>query len=396
MKKQQIKKIIVERCPNIPQLRRILSEYEIKRNTRVLLPQVVVQKAERDADTQREVLKKSFARWSNRTQSDNKRIDVIFQKAPDYKDLEPERQKEIRQDMLFCRFAYGFMPEEYVCYRLDEKTPAERRDFISESDHMSFCYKMNDPVDINIFNDKMRTYNRFGKYYCRQIISVNGANDFERFSNYVEAHPVFVKKQVYESCGNSIEKIDMHVCRKSEREVFHTFLAEGKVVLEELVEQGDATAIFNKSSVNTIRCITFNTKHGIKAPYCFMKIGRRGAFVDNGGAGGILVGIDNQTGMTNTVGYDEMRTIYEKHPDSGVDFIGHQLPEWEKMILICKEMASQIPTVRFIGWDMAYTQNNGWVVIEGNGMSQFIGPQTIWQRGIREETMCFMHDMDIR
>ena len=52
-----------------------------------------------------------------------------------------------------------------------------------------------------------------------------------------------------------------------------------------------------------------------------------------------------------------------------------------------------MPSVRYIGWDLAYTKDNKWVVIEGNGMSQFIGPQTIWQRGIKKEVAAFMKDM---
>ena len=395
MNKQRIKRRLVSICPNVPFLRKILTKYEINKYTKMLMSDEEVEKAEIDETEKQRVLGKKCALWQNRVRTDNDRIDRMLQVAPDYKGISEEQRKVIRQDIHFCRYAYGFMPEEYLCYDFMNKTPKERKMFISESDHMRFCYQMNDPVDISIFNDKARTYERFGKYYHRQVMCVSKKSNYPDFLKFVEAHPIFVKKQVYESCGNSIEKIDARSCGKSERELFESFLKQGKVVLEELVEQGAATACFNASSVNTIRCITVNTKKGVLTPYCFMKIGRKGAFVDNGGAGGILVGIDEKTGMTNTVGYDELRRIYERHPDSGVAFVGHQLPEWDRMIAICKEMASQIPTVRFIGWDLAYTDDKGWVVIEGNGMSQFIGPQTIWQRGIKEEVMQFMKDMDL-
>ena len=276
---------------------------------------------------------------------------------------------------------------------MSNKTSEERKEFISESDHMRYVYMMNDPIDIMIFNDKMRTYEYFGKYYHRDIISITSSKDYLKYVDYIKKHPIFVKKQVYESCGKSIEKIDIRTCGKSIKELFEDFLSQEKVILEELVHQGEATAIFNSSSVNTIRCITFNTKCGIITPYCFMKIGRAGSFVDNGGAGGILVGIDEKSGITNSAGIDELRNIYDFHPDSGISFRGHQLPEWDKLLSICKEMAAMIPSVPFIGWDLAYTDKNEWVIIEGNGMSQFIGPQAIWQRGIKSEVEHYMSEI---
>ena len=115
-----------------------------------------------------------------------------------------------------------------------------------------------------------------------------------------------------------------------------------------------------------------------------MKIGQGGSFVDNGGRGGILVGIDNQIGVLNTVGYDEFLTQYSAHPDTGVQFIGYQLPEWEKLLSLAVELSAQTPTVKYIGWDLAHT-DQGWIVIEGNGSSQLIGPQIVWKKGIREE-----------
>ena len=47
-------------------------------------------------------------------------------------------------------------------------------------------------------------------------------------------------------------------------------------------------------------------------------------------------------------------------------------------------MSITMPTVEYIGWDLAHT-DNGWVVIEGNGGGQFIGPQIVWKRGFKNE-----------
>ena len=254
---------------------------------------------------------------------------------------------------------------------------------------------MNDTVEARLFNDKMKTYERFKPYYHREIVSIESRRDFRSFRDFVRAHPVFVKKEVYESCGNSVERIDMASCGKTEEELFAQLLRRGKTVLEELVVQGAVTAAFNASSVNTVRLITFRTKHGIEIPYTFMKIGRAGSFIDNGGAGGILAGVDEKTGVVNTRGIDELHRKYDVHPDSGTPFVGHRLPQWERLLSMCREMTEKAPTIGYIGWDYAYTDKDEWVVIEGNGMSQFIGPQTIWQRGIKAEVEAYMNDMEL-
>ena len=107
------------------------------------------------------------------------------------------------------------------------------------------------------------------------------------------------------------------------------------------------------------------------------------------------MGIDRETGRFNTDGFDEFDHRYEAHPDSGVVFKGYQLPQWEQMKEICREMSAKMTQVGFIGWDMAHT-DEGWVLIEGNGMGQLIGPQTVWKRGLKAELDAMMQDMELK
>ena len=301
--------------------------------------------------------------------------------------------EEIRDRLYFDRIGRGFLPEEIVCYELFDKPAREKALFMSSRDTSSATLRMNDLRDIDTFNNKGMTYRRFGKYYHRDAIYLSSQGDLDDYLRFIQKHPVYVKKAVFEAMGRSVELIDT-TAHSDPRALFNEMLKAGPHLIEEQVKQSDDIARLNASSVNTIRCITFNTKSGIADPYYFMKIGRAGSFVDNGGAGGILVGIDNETGKLNTDGFDEHNHRYPAHPDSGVVFKGYQLPEWDNMKRICKEMSASIPSVKFIGWDLAHT-NDGWVVIEGNGCSQLIGPQTVFKRGIKKEVAEIMANMDL-
>lgn len=311
--------------------------------------------------------------------------DIIASGVLDASNLDIE---EMKMDILFWHFAYGFSINEYLCYGFSHKSADERKLFFSDRESVSFGYDMNDIDDMMIFGDKMNTYYRYQNYFGREAISIDSDEDYNDFVKFTKKYPCFVKKNVRKSCGQSVEVIDIKQTHKTSRELFKDLLSEGKTILEELVIQSPKTGMFNKSSVNTIRCITFNTKEGVMIPYCFMKIGRDGSFIDNGAAGGILVGIDPATGILGTDGVDEIGRRYQRHPDSEVIFKGYQLPEWTKMINICKKMASELLSVPWIGWDMAYT-DKGWIVIEGNSLTEVIGPQSTWLKGIKKEIMEF-------
>lgn len=87
-----------------------------------------------------------------------------------------------------------------------------------------------------------------------------------------------------------------------------------------------------------------------------------------------MIGIDTKTGVLSSDGVEEHGIRFETHPDSGIRFKGYQLPKWDKMISMCIETSSMVPEVRWIGWDMAYT-DKGWITVEGNALAEVIGPQ---------------------
>lgn len=319
-------------------------------------------------------------------------IDYQIKNNPNIKD---KNANLLIEKMLYSRLVYGFDPSEFICYELENKSHDEIKQYVSDYDLMVYVYRLNDRLDLEIFNDKAKTYDFFKDYYYRDALTICSKEDYTKFIEFTNRHPIFVKKCVNEAMGRGIELIDLVNSESSINEIFESILSQGKCILEEKIIQGVETSIFNKSSVNTIRMITFNLRKDIIVPYCFMKIGRKGSFVDNGGAGGILVGIDPISGVLITDGYDEFNTKYTHHPDTHVKFKGYKLPEFNQAIKLAKILSSEIPSVKFIGWDFAYTKN-GWIIVEGNGMSQLIGPQTVFKKGIKSEIEYILKKMDLK
>ena len=351
-----------------------------------------VQKAETDVQSRETLTLEYMNSWPARAKMVNENISDILKKSSSTE--ERERLQSYADDMKFCFFAYGFSPNEYLCYGLANKGIAERRAFISERDIVEYGYRMNDPLARQVLMDKMRTYERFKRFYGRKAVSVCGALDHSRYLDFVNEHSTFVKKDVMESCGRSVELVHLSKEGHSEEAFFSSLMNGHRYILEERVIQSDAMSALNPSSVNTVRCLTMYTRHGVLTPWCFLKVGQGGSFVDNGGAGGILVGIDENTGILSSNGIDELGRRYVTHPDTGLTLKGYQLPEWERMLAICREMAFMEPNNKWIGWDMAHT-DKGWVIIEGNSLSEAIGPQSTSQHSIRSKLEELMKDVDL-
>lgn len=374
----------IKRLPLIKKLR--VSRQLYKCTHKYALSSRMVRYVEANPSQKEEIVKQQIEKWPQIANELKVKIETLAEEIDD------KQKKEVITDMYFAYFAYGFTPNEYVCYGLYKKTSSECHEFISNRGSIYYGYKLNDIDSFDLFMNKNKTYELFKEYYKRDAISISSKADEDKFYDFIERHKVFVKKVVNESCGRSVELINLNTDKSEKKEMFYDLLSQGEIILEECVIQDKVMSDLNASSVNTVRCITLNTQKGIVNPYCFLKVGRKGAFVDNGGAGGILVGIDSESGILNTDGVDETNRRYAMHPDSKIVFKGYRLPEWDSLISICREMAGQVPKVKFIGWDMAYT-TEGWIVIEGNAMSEVIGPQATSQKGMRYSLEKYMKDM---
>ena len=80
---------------------------------------------------------------------------------------------------------------------------------------------------------------------------------------------------------------------------------------------------------------------------------------------GIAAHIDVNTGTIFTHGFDLDNNLHEKHPISGVQFLGFDIPNWDKAIELVKTAHMQLPQCQLLGWDIAITQI-GADIIEAN------------------------------
>lgn len=289
-------------------------------------------------------------------------------------------KKAIRRDMR----KHLITPDEYFLYDYASKNDAEKDEFVGDMERTVLCARLynSNPAGM-VFMDKMKTYESFRPYFKREVIQIKSEADFDAFSQFVSRHGRYMVKPVAASRGKGIRKETSPRIDEEVRAAFKVLLEAGACVLEELIDQDERIAKLHPQSVNTIRYATYYDEGQLRTIACFIKIGRGESVIDNGGAGGFLAAVDEVTGKIITPGKTEFGEVIEVHPDTGISLVGFQIPAWEELLELVKELPTVLPEQKYVGWDLALSETRGWMLVEGNSGGQFVGPQISKGQGIR-------------
>ena len=289
---------------------------------------------------------------------------------------------------------YGVLPEEYVCYNYRNLNDRGKREYITDFSREAVYKKCNNRNFTHIFENKYETYCTFKPFYQRDAILLNNKTAKQELNNFITKHKRFICKPLLSALGRGVTIFDVKDFIDLESLTLHLLSLTTKnteFILEELIKQTPDLSVFHPRSVNTIRVPAFSTNDGVVINGVFFRCGKGDSIVDNGGAGGILVAVDERTGVLTTKGMDEMGNVYLRHPDSGVLFPGYQLPDWNQLVEMVSELMKIVPEVKYTGWDLAHTEN-GWIVVEGNFRGQFVG-QIPLQKGLNKQIKAILERM---
>lgn len=180
-----------------------------------------------------------------------------------------------------------------------------------------------------------------------------------------------LKPSISSSSGNGIIKADFHngIDRLSGSSISAIVESMGNnYVVEKPIAENNNLSRLNPSSCNTLRIHTYRDKKAASIKYvsAFMRIGRDGAFVDNGGKGGICVSVDNNGKLKDDTAWTSKSWSSITHTDNGIKLDGYQIDGFKDMIATACRAHLGIHHFDFIGWDMAIDQNNNVVIIEFN------------------------------
>ena len=258
---------------------------------------------------------------------------------------------------------------------------------------MSFYPRMNDPKNTNMLENKYLTYKKFKDFFKRDMLCIRKDKEateeaLQQLSAFVSEHETYIVKPIYAAFGKGVH-MDSIKNYASVEEAFQEYTRTGAVI-EELIEQGQEMAVIHPQSVNTLRIPTAvikgeNGESEVRLFNPTLRVGQHESVIDNFSAGGISALIDPETGAIFTDGEDKMCHYYETHPDTGVRFKGFQIPHWDEVLSMVKQAAMMVPGNHYCGWDLAYTAQRGWCMVEANCTAQMGGMQMVTKTGRRQE-----------
>lgn len=302
---------------------------------------------------------------------------------------EVENNRELAQkislDMEVTWQILRFLPAEYVMFAFYNKSVEERMTFISSNLKREMFRQTNSQEIIDLFDNKYAAYERFREYYGRKVLLLENKNQYEEFIDFCKNNSEFVIKSNYGAMGKSVSKVSVKSMRPLKTAFEKLIEAEDVMVVEELIVPHRKIRKLNPDSVNTVRVVVYVENGIAKVQDCFMKVGRKGSFVDNGGSGGIFVHIDKDRGVFDSTGIDENGIRYICHPEQKYKFTGYKLPLWDNALKLAEEVSAKVDSTCYIGWDLTLTKDSKWIIVEGNSRTQFYGQQGTIDKGIKEE-----------
>ena len=204
-------------------------------------------------------------------------------------------------------------------------------------------------------------FNRvFDEHVKREWLNTSNCG-LQEFTGFIARHPTMVVKPLEGGQGKGVCKYT-HDPASSIAEVHASMRGS---LIEEVIDQHHRMSQLNPFSVNTVRLVTFLGKNSVKVIAASLRMGVGDNVVDNLHSGGLAAAVDTLTGTVTTAAINNELKRFDRHPTTNEKFIGFTIPYWDQAIEVVLKAAKEIPELRYVGWDLAFS-NEGVELLEAN------------------------------
>ncbi len=286
-------------------------------------------------------------------------------------------------DYTISHFLYKFTAEDYFIigngYTLSRY--AKKR-FFTMKRVIYLQDTVNNSEYIHFLENKADALNLFKDFVSRNWLYTPNSS-FDDFIAFVKNTPVFIAKPVEGVCGKGIEKYSLIDTNIGDLQIIYNQFVMGGALLEECLRAHDDIYLGTKA-LSTFRIYTMidhkGEVHVLKAKY---RAGTGDAIIDTA-EGCIAYPISIKYGVVEGPGINEVLNSkqYFYHPGCDKLVVGMKIPMWDRVIEVVTKAAKMIPQLRYIGWDIAIT-NNSVEILEGNhnawhGTFEIMGNERLW------------------
>ncbi len=277
-------------------------------------------------------------------------------------------------DMIGCTIKYGAGYNDYIIFEFYNMNKEERKTYLTRMKNKKLVTMLNDKQYSRIFDEKNLFDEKFAEFMGREILDLAKIN-YERFKQFVEGKQYFFAKPYIGESGKGIEKIKI-ANYPTTRKLWEYIRRPEKNfgLIEEVIEQHPQAAKIYPKSLNCLRVVTLVNNGEANILYAVFKMGNNGGFVDNLENGGLACHFDLDKGEIIGQGHTSALINYDRHPSTGIKFVGYKLPFMNEVKEMVKKAAMVIPEFRYVGWDVCLTPT-GPAIVEGNDYPAYDFPQ---------------------
>lgn len=265
-------------------------------------------------------------------------------------------------DMLWCSVRYEMAFRDYLVWDIRLLTASERKTWMTHPKAFRLNSTLNGPDSRAIVGDKIRFLNDFADLIGREWIDAATASDDE-LAAFLARHDRVIAKPAGGEGGAGISIVatadvdDPAVFRQS-------LINNDQTLVEEVLQQHPDLDRLYPDSVNTVRMITYRDPHGtLHVIASVLRIGN-GSVIDNFASGGMFTMLDDD-GVALYPGVDKQSNVYPEHPITGTTITGFRVPHFARILEMVEEASKRLPTIPYVGWDIAITAD-GPALIEAN------------------------------
>ena len=144
-------------------------------------------------------------------------------------------------------------------------------------------------------------------------------------------------------------------------------------IIQNIIKNSDSISKLHPQSLNTFRVITYMLNNKINVAPISLRIGAGNNDVDNAHAGGMFIHVNNCNGkgLLDKYAFTEFKKVYEKHPDTLIQFENYEIFNFDKIINAARRLHEErFSMLGMISFDFTLDNNENVVLIEANSMGQ--------------------------
>lgn len=264
-------------------------------------------------------------------------------------------------DRMWCRIVYRIGQADYDYFGFCRFNHFERKNLFNDGKFEKSC-KMFFPNDmIAVLDSKKAFVQNFQEYIHRDYLLLPCNED--TLLCFAKKHEVIFAKADISCGGKGVHSYSY--CELFANRALLSKIADMDGVAEQRIVQHPAMEALQATAVSTLRITTLVEKNeNINIMSSGLRLGARGAGVDNQSSGGSVYEVDLAEGIV--VGYGKTQNNQKsiKSP-TGAVVPGFQIPFWSEVLAMVESAAKKYPRARFVGWDVAIGPD-GPLLVEAN------------------------------